>query len=152
MTVRGFLSRCVRGALGLGVAAAALSLGAPERPEASRAARLELEHVGAVARVKSFTMSGGVGGLYPGGETSLPVTIVNPNKQDMLVTSITVSAADSGGCESENVDVRPLAKPVLVRRQAEAVASITIGLERSAGDECKGVTFALTFSGVGEGV
>jgi hypothetical protein len=154
MPVGRLFSRCVRVAFGLGAVVAALSLGA-SRGDSSRAGgdptvRLSLHRAGNTVAVKAFSLSGSADGLYPGGKVPLALTIVNPNKQDLMVKTINVVAGDAGACSAAQLVADSFAGSLLVRKQSRVTVSLDLQMSDEAGNECKGASFPLTYRGTAE--
>jgi len=100
-----------------------------------------------------FYISGNVGGLYPGAQSQLPLTVTNPMSVDITVTSLTVSptGSDTIGCDgtsSQNIQVTDYSGPgFVVGHGGSAIVELPIGMPASAADACQEATFALSYGG-----
>ena len=110
---------------------------------------------------RPFLVSGAVEDLYPGRTTSLSLRVTNPNKQDIVVTSLTVRVkpgSDRPGCDGAAVDgagnavnlvVSDYRGRVLVPGNGDATVAVPISMPADAHDACRGATFGLVYGGTG---
>jgi hypothetical protein len=97
-----------------------------------------------------FTISGSVGGLYPGLSTQLVLTVVNSQSYKIVVTSITTRVgAPKAGCSASNLIVGAFAGDLKVKAHESAELSVPVALSHAAPDACQGAVFPLTYSGLG---
>lgn len=98
---------------------------------------------------KTFTISGDVGGLYPGVTRPLILTVANPKPFEIEVTqlSVAVSGTTEQGCGAEQLEVvQPLAGFRIPGRETRTrTASVTMA--RTAPDACQGAVFHLSYGG-----
>jgi len=100
--------------------------------------------------IKDFLIAGEVTGLYPGGQSEVPVEVQNPNSSELMVTDISVVASDgSTQCGAAYLSVGNIGGPVAVPPLGRATIRLPVSLAESAPDACQGVTFPLVFSGEG---
>ena len=99
----------------------------------------------------SFSVSGSVGGLYPGAVAQLPVRVDNPEPRALRLESITIVAANANeGCDATNFSSAGFQGSLIVPARGSLVVPVEVRMPRSAPDACQGATFALTFGGSGE--
>ena len=97
---------------------------------------------------QNFTITGDAAGLFPGGTVQLPLTINNPNQQDIRVTSITVTVTDSSSasCGTSFLRTSNYTGPgFVVGANGSNTISLPIAMSRSAPDACQSVTFTLSY-------
>jgi hypothetical protein len=95
-----------------------------------------------------FRISGSVAGLYPGSRLPLRLTLTNPNRHGIRVTSLDVGVRAAGrACRGSNLTVSKLEKPRWVRRRDSRVVMLWATLAESAPAACRGARFELAFSG-----
>lgn len=99
---------------------------------------------------KAFTIEGNVGGLFPGGAKQILLTVRNPNRQAITVTSLNVAVGSIGPCAASNLWVTNFSGQLIVGAQTSSTRSVPIGMFAAAGNECKDASFALTFTGTAE--
>ena len=101
-----------------------------------------------------FYISGDVNGLYPGLSTQLPLTVTNPNTDDLQVNSLSVSVTGTSdaSCPAGNIQVSNYSGPsfIVAKNNGTATVNVPISMPASAGDPCQGVTFNLQYSGSGQ--
>lgn len=103
----------------------------------------------------SFTISGGVQGLFPGVTSKLFLTVTNPNNQAMTVTGLTatlqsVSGATGCNASASNLTVGSYSGGQFDVAKNSSVASsgfIPLSLPTSVANACQGATYNLTYSG-----
>ncbi len=104
-----------------------------------------------VAQGHQFQISGQVGGLYPGANRPLVLTLFNPNKASITVTSITTAVGDaSSACPGTFLRVAPFSGSLVVGPNQSASTTVTAIMLQGAPDACQGAVFPLTFSGQGQ--
>jgi len=102
----------------------------------------------ASAARESFTISGAVGGLYPGLTTLLRVQVTNREQFAIVVTSVVTTVEDAApACPATYLSVAPFAGTVRVAVGASAPVELTVTLRRAAPRGCEGATFPLLYHG-----
>jgi hypothetical protein len=102
---------------------------------------------------KGFTIAGDTAGLYPGKTVQLPLTLANPNSEDIRVRTIAVSVAGASdsSCSIVNLRTSSYAGPgFVVAAGASRTIFLPIAMSREAPDACQDVTFTLVYSGKAE--
>jgi hypothetical protein len=108
---------------------------------------------------KTFTISGSVSGLYPGGTVQLQLHVATTENQDMTVTKLSATQ----GATTKRADNPPpgTCAPILTigswtgspftlpknTPDLQTPGSISVTLSQSAPDACQGATFNLIYSG-----
>ena len=106
---------------------------------------------GPVGAATEFAMAGEVGGLYPGIETTMPVTVTNPESFPIELISVATQADDSGpACPGSLLSFGDLGPAVSIAAGATATLPITVRLDRATPDACQGATWLLVFSGTAQ--
>lgn len=99
-----------------------------------------------------FHIAGGLGGLFPGTASPLVLSVYNPNKVAITVTSITTTVGDaSTGCPATYLSVASFGGSLAVGPKQTATVAVPAQLSHSAPDACQGAVFPLRYSGVGYG-
>src|SRR5918992_1063732 len=99
---------------------------------------------------RNFLIDGDAQDLYPTIETTLDLTITNPNNFPIRVTSLTVTVGDaSGDCSSEYVGVTGFTggPALIVPENGTAPKSLPLTMSADAPDECQGAVFPMTYEG-----
>jgi hypothetical protein len=132
MARRGLLATAAVGAaLALTVAAVAMPRAASER-----------------SRVKPFTVSGTVTGLYPGAERPLRLVVSNPHPFAIRVTALWVDVGDaSRRCRGYNLSVSRLRSPVTISARGLRRVVLRTALLGWAPAACRGASFRLSYGG-----
>jgi hypothetical protein len=102
---------------------------------------------------KNFSIAGNTAGLYPGGTVQLPLTVENPNQQDIRVTGLTVSVVgtSASSCAASNLRTTDYTGPgFVVPGKGSRTISLPVTMARSAPDACQNVTFSLSYAGKAE--
>jgi hypothetical protein len=101
---------------------------------------------------ENFTITGEVGGLYPGAETTLNAQVTNPQPFPIRVTSVAVRVRDaSPGCPASMLEIRGSENAVEVPPGATRSVRLDVRMDRSAPDACQGATWPLEFTGTATG-
>ena len=127
--------------LALGLAGIVHAATRPE-PEPLRAAAT----AGLQPQVKRMRLSGHVGGLYPGAELPLPVTVENRSGRKLVLTKVRANPRDAGpGCRSGNIRVRDrrLKAPIAARGTVRVRLRVT--MKANAANACQGARFPIGF-------
>jgi hypothetical protein len=96
----------------------------------------------------SITISGSVGGLYPGAKLPLPLTIVDTMSKKVTVTSVNTSVADaSKKCRSKNLTVSGFTGSRVIPAHGQATVIVKARMAVAAGNSCQGAVFSLTYLG-----
>jgi hypothetical protein len=95
------------------------------------------------------TITGSVGGLYPGATLPLPLTIANARTAPVTVTSVTATVADASKlCKKANLTVSQFAGgDVVVPAGGHAIVTLAVTMALAAGNTCQGAVFHLTYHG-----
>jgi hypothetical protein len=97
---------------------------------------------------RGFTITGSVGGLYPGDAAPLVLTVTNPQDFAIDVTSLVTSVATaSGSCPSSYLSVSSFAGHLHIAARGAATTTVDLSLSHSAPDACQGAQFQLAYSG-----
>ena len=99
------------------------------------------------SRKGSFTISGHVLGLYPGGTARLTLTVRNRNSFPINVTSIRVKAGNAPGCARSNLVVENFRGSLRVAAERRRRLQLPIGMRSTAPDACRGARFPLRYTG-----
>jgi hypothetical protein len=95
-----------------------------------------------------FTITGEVGGLFPGFEGSLAATVTNPFQVAMRVTFIAGEPADAGpGCPASLLRITGTNPDVVLAPGATVTAPLGLHLDQSAPDACQDAIFMIAFRG-----
>ncbi|MGZ5398987.1 MAG: hypothetical protein ACXWDL_02580 [Nocardioides sp.] len=97
----------------------------------------------------SFTISGGVNGLYPGAHSRAELRITNHRHWTIDVRRIfvTVASTSNPGCPRSMVRSPGWAGSVRVAKGKTRAVSVPISMRAAAPDACQGAVFALRYSG-----
>jgi hypothetical protein len=97
--------------------------------------------------VSSFSISGGVTGLYPGKTRSFVLTVTNPQKVAITVTSITTTVSNaSAKCAAANLKVTKFSGNLVVKAGKTAQATVDATMAHSAPNGCQGAHFPLLYT------
>lgn len=103
--------------------------------------------------VEDFTLTGTVGGLYPGFQGTLPVTVTNPFEVAIRVTLVGGEAVttDAGaGCTASLVTLTSVDTSIVLAPAATAGVPLVVQLDATAPDACQGAIFTIAFHGIAE--
>lgn len=92
-------------------------------------------------------VKGSVAGLYPGATKHLPLTFENTNNFAVDIVDMTITPSSSGSCASTNLELPPTWTTKRIAANAEETVKVPVSLSDSAGTECAGAIFALTYNG-----
>ena len=96
----------------------------------------------------AFTISGKVGGLYPGAVRSLKLTVTNHESFKIVVTSLTTTVgAAKAGCGGSNLKVTSFSGQLKVPAKGKASTSVHVTMAHSAPNACQSAVFPLHYSG-----
>lgn len=96
----------------------------------------------------SFTISGKVGGLYPGAVLPLTLTVTNKLTVPIVLTSLTTKVgAASSSCGTANLAVAPFAGKLPVPAKGKASTTVQVTMAHSAPNACQGAIFPLHYRG-----
>jgi hypothetical protein len=99
---------------------------------------------------RTFRLTGGASGLYPGAVGHVAVTVRNPYRRHLRVGSLRVRVLDAGpACRASNLLVKPFRGLVDVRPRRARVLRVFVRMAPSAGEGCRGARFPLRFSAKG---
>ncbi len=118
--------------------------------ETSRAQRKQ-SSTGKAGRIP-FTISGRVGGLYPGAVRPLTLHVDNPHSFRIKVRSlkVRVGSSDHPGCGPEWIRPKRKVKvSVLVPARSRASVGYPVRMLEGAPTGCNGSSWTLRFSGIG---
>jgi len=97
----------------------------------------------------SFRIAGSAAKLYPGATVPLVLTVTNPQKFVIVVTSLTVKVSNaSAKCAGTNLTVSAFAGKLSVPAHASAKATLHLSMHFGALDACEGAKFPLSFHGL----
>jgi hypothetical protein len=117
-------------------------------PTASGARPTTAQVVQATSR-KTFSIGGGVTGLYPGRVLPLVLTVTNTKHVAITVTSIsTVVSSASSQCGAINVQVTSFSGHLHVKAKGKATTTVEVSMAHSAPDACQGSLFPFQYLGV----
>jgi hypothetical protein len=98
----------------------------------------------------SFSIAGSVGGLFPGRTLPLVLTVTNPLKVAITVTSISAAVSDaSSACSAGNIKVTLFAGQLVVKAGMTAQATVEVTMLHAAPNACQGARFPFRYTGVG---
>jgi hypothetical protein len=116
--------------------------------QASGAVRLAPDAAGG-RLVTSFSITGSVAGLFPGKRLPLVLTVTNPEKVTITVTSISTTVGKaSRGCLAANLKVTKFSGHLVVAAGKKAKATVEVTMAHSAPNACQGTHFPFHFSGL----
>ncbi|HEV2372380.1 MAG TPA: hypothetical protein VGS19_09430 [Streptosporangiaceae bacterium] len=96
----------------------------------------------------AFTISGKVGGLYPGAQRHLTLTVTNHQLYAIVVTSLTTTvSAASAACGASNLTVASFSGQLSVPANGKASTTVQVSMAHSAPNACQGAVFRLHYSG-----
>jgi len=94
-----------------------------------------------------FALSGKVEELWPGAQVPLKVTVENPYRFDILLTSLSVGVASaSPSCPASVLHVSPFDGEVRITGRGQGTVELMASLDSEAPDGCQGVEWALTYT------
>lgn len=94
----------------------------------------------------TFTLSGQVAGLYPGGTRDLTVRITNPGNIALRVTTVQVTVRDASSvCRASNLVASSYSGRAYVGKHATVSVTVPVRMVRTAPDACQNATFPLVF-------
>jgi hypothetical protein len=98
----------------------------------------------------TFRIGGSIGGLYPGVVTHLVLSVVNPQRYALVITSIsTTVGTPKTGCSATNLSVGSFSGHVKVKAHRSVQVAVQVSLAHAAPDACQGALFPLQYSGLG---
>ncbi len=98
-----------------------------------------------------FQITGRVAGLYPGQSGPLQLTVTNPQRYSITVTSIaTTVGSASSSCPGTYLQVTAFSGSVVVAAQHQVAVTVTATMLSTAPDGCQGTTFPLVYAGTGQ--
>jgi hypothetical protein len=101
-------------------------------------------------RPSALTVSGGVGGLYPGAVRVLRLKVRNSRGFPIRVVSLKVAVRNgSPTCSRSQLRVARLRRSFVVRARRTRRVPLRVTMLRSAPDGCKGAVFPLRFKAAG---
>jgi len=104
--------------------------------------------VGAPPPQGGFGVGGDVDGLYPGAETTVQATVVNPQSFTIQVTSVGVTALDaSPQCPGALLSFREEAATVDIPAGGTGTVPVIVRVDAGLPDACQGATWPLSFIG-----
>lgn len=99
--------------------------------------------------VSSFSIAGGVGGLFPGKKFALVLTVTNPQNVAITVTSISTTVSDASSlCVAAKVKVTTFSGQLHVAAGKKAKATVHVTMTHSAPDACEGAVFPFQYNGL----
>ena len=97
-------------------------------------------------QVKRMRLSGHVGGLYPGVELPLPVTVENRSGRKLVLTKVRANPRDAGpGCRAGNVRVRDRRLKMRIAAHAKVRVRLRVTMKADAANACQGARFPIDF-------
>jgi hypothetical protein len=97
---------------------------------------------------RDFVVSGQVEDLRPGGAQPMVLTVRNPNRVGIRVTTLTVRAgAASAGCPASSLTLPQWSGSLLVPKNGTATLTVNVTLRSSAPDACQGARWPLSYGG-----
>jgi hypothetical protein len=101
------------------------------------------------ATAGSFRISGSVAGLYPGAQLPLVLTVTNPERFAIVVSSLSVAVGPAmPGCGAANLTATSFAGRLHVPALGTAAVSVQVTLAHSAPNACQGAVFPLHYTGL----
>jgi hypothetical protein len=95
---------------------------------------------------KAFSISGNVGGLYPGLHTDLVLTISNPQHFTIAVRQITIAVTQAPpGCPATNLTLGGFSGALNVPARSQRQQLIPVTMAFAAPDPCQGALFQLEY-------
>lgn len=94
-----------------------------------------------------FRITGSAQGLMPGVPGRLTVTVRNPYRFPIRVTSIQATARDAGECRGTNLAPARLRRALVVPRRGVRRVVLPVSLAQNAPNVCQGAAFRLVFTG-----
>jgi hypothetical protein len=105
--------------------------------------------VGRGVGTSSFSITGSVGGLFPGKTFALTLTVANPHTVAITVTSITTTVgAASLHCGANRITVTAFAGHLVVHAGKKAKAVVHVTLAHTAPNTCQGAHFPFHYRGL----
>lgn len=102
----------------------------------------------AAVNASAFTISGKVGGLYPGALRSLTLTVANHQPYAIVVTSLTTTVgAASAACGASNLTVPAFSGHLTVPANGQAKTTVQVKMAHAAPNACQHAVFPLRYSG-----
>jgi hypothetical protein len=100
------------------------------------------------ARVRPFTLSGHVSGLYPGARRRLTIVIRNHSRRPLRIRSVTARVRDAGpACRGRNLRISRFRGRLRLRARRARRIAVTVLMRPDAPDACQGARFPLVFRG-----
>ena len=105
------------------------------------------------ADVEPFSISGEIDGLYPGFVGTIPVVLRSESSRPLRVTQVRVRVSEAGpGCPATMLSVADTDLHLVLQPNGQTVVPMEVRMARTAPDSCRGATFALAFTGVGDDI
>ncbi len=96
----------------------------------------------------TFTISGSGSGLYPSKTLSLVLTVTNPLKSSITVTSITTTVSNAtASCTAANVAVTKFSGSLAVAAGKTGKATVHATMAKAAPNACQGKKFPFHYAG-----
>jgi hypothetical protein len=104
---------------------------------------------GVAPQASSFSISGGVKGLYPGKAAPLVLTVSNPLELAITVTSLTTTvSAIKATCGAANVTVTRFVGNLRVAARHKGIVHLRATMGHAAPNACQGATFTFHYRGL----
>ena len=98
-----------------------------------------------------FELSGNFTGLYPDADLVVPVTVHNPQRYAVMVTTATIVIGDATAqCGAANLSADRFSGGIMLDAKASTTIPIRMHMAANAPDACQGVTFPLSFNASGD--
>jgi hypothetical protein len=102
-------------------------------------------------KVRAFSISGGVSGLYPGADVPLVLTVKDDRSFPITVTSVTTTVRRfAGGCPSSLVSVGTFTGSLRLQPGQAGTVQVTVTMAHRAPRLCEGRSFFFEYHGVAD--